>query len=294
VRYACIRAHENAFPVTLMCRVLQVSRSGFYAWKRRPPSVHTRKEDELRAQVHAAYEASKRNYGSPRVHRALRADGVRTSRKRVERLMREEGLRAKQRRRYVVTTDSRFTQAPAPNVLARRFAPEEVAATNRVWVADITYVPTPEGWLYLAVLLDLASRIVVGWSMSESLNSALASDALDMALQRRRPDRGLLHHSDQGVQYACTAYQELLAHHGICPSMSRRGNCWDNAVAESFFATLERELIDDARWLTRDHARAAVFVFIEAWYNRQRLHSSLDYLSPTKYEEQLQLKQSAA
>jgi transposase InsO family protein len=228
------------------------------------------------------------------VHRDLRDQGLRTSRKRVERLMREEGLRAKRRRPYVITTDSRHTHAAAPNVLARRFAPEEIAATDRVWVADITYVPTRAGWLYLAVILDLASRLVVGWSMSDSLNSALAENALHMALQRRRPQRGLIHHSDRGVQYACEAYQQQLAYHGMCPSMSRQGNCWDNAVAESFFATLERELIDDAIWHSREAARAAVFRFIEIWYNRQRLHSSLDYVSPAKYEEQLLLKQSAA
>jgi putative transposase len=277
-----------------MCRVLQVSRSAYYAWKRRPPSARARRDRELRVQVRAAHAASNRNYGSPRVHRALRETGVRTSRKRIERLMREEGLRARQRRRYVITTDSQHDEAPAPNVLARRFAPEEIASINRVWVADITYLPTREGWLYLAIILDLASRMVVGWSMSDSLNSALTEQALEMALQRRRPRRGLIHHSDRGVQYACRAYQQLLAYHGICPSMSRQGNCWDNAVAESFFATLERELIDDAQWRSRQQARAAVFGFIEIWYNRQRLHSSLDYVSPVKYEQQLMLKQSAA
>jgi putative transposase len=277
-----------------MCRVLEVGRSGYYTWKRRPPSARAVRDNELRAHVRAVHAASERRYGSPRVHRGLRDQGLRTSRKRVERLMREEGLRAKRRRPYVITTNSRHTHAAAPNVLARRFAPEELTAPNRVWVADLTYVPTREGWLYLAVILDLASRRVVGWSMSDSLNTTLAVDALDMALQHRRPERGLIHHSDRGVQYACEAYQQLLAYHGICPSMSRQGNCWDNAVAESFFATLERELIDDAHWRSRADARAAVFSFIEIWYNRQRLHSSLDYVSPVKYEAQLMLKQSAA
>jgi putative transposase len=294
VRYACIRAHEGEFEIALMCRVLQVSRSGFYAWKKRPASRRAHKDEEILAVVQSVHEESQERYGSPRVHRELRNQGVRTSRKRVARLMRRQGLRGRPRRKFCRTTDSNHAQPIAPNLLERQFAPESVADTDRVWVADITYLPTREGWFYLAVILDLASRSVVGWSMANSLSASLALNALDMAIQRRRPVPGLVHHSDRGVQYACQEYRETLASHGIRPSMSRKGDCWDNAVAESFFATLERELIDDADWHTRRQASADVFSFIEVWYNRQRLHSSLDYQAPAEYEHRLQLTRSAA
>jgi putative transposase len=286
VRYACIRAHEGEFEILLMCRVLEVSRSGFYAWKSRPASRHHQRDNELRRWVRRAHEESQRRYGSPRIHRALRAQEVRTSRTRVARLMREDGLRGKQRRKFRRTTDSRHTEPIAPNLLARQFAPQ-TAAPDRVWVADITYLPTREGWLYLAVALDLATRLVVGWSMATTLSASLPLQALEMAVQRRRPPRGLVHHSDRGVQYACLEYRETLASHGMVRSMSRKGDCWDNAVAESFFATLERELIDHADWRTRQEAITAVFSFIEIWYNRKRLHSSLDYQAPAAYELQL-------
>lgn len=294
MKYACIKANEPDFEITLMCRVLGVSRSGFYTWKSRALSPRAESDRQLKLHVRLVHQESRGRYGSPRVHRALKARGITTSRKRVERLMREEALRAKQPRRFCVTTNSDHAYAVAPNVLDRRFAPETVPGTDHVWVADITYVPTREGWLYLAVVLDLASRLVVGWAMSKSLSSTIATDALDMAVQRRRPAAGLLHHSDRGVQYTSAEYRDLQSAHSMSTSMSRRGDCWDNAVAESFFATLERELIDDADWRTRAQATSDLFYFIEVWYNRNRLHSSLGYLTPEAFEQQLQIKQTAA
>ena len=277
-----------------MCRVLGVSRSGFYAWINRPLSERAQEDQRLLVHVRVAHERSRGTYGSPRVHQDLLEQGEQTSEKRVARLMREDGLQAKQPRRFRMTTNSQHLYPVADNVLDRQFAPEQAAEPDRVWVADITNVPTREGWLYLAVVLDLATRLVVGWSMCTSLDRSLVLRALRMALERRQPKPGLLHHSDRGVQYACEEHRALLAAHGIVASMSRKGNCWDNAVAESFFTTLERELIDDADWHTRDQARNDIFDYIEIWYNRQRRHSSLGYLSPARYEEQLRLKPSAA
>lgn len=289
MKYAVIEAHRGEYAVSLMCRVLQVSRSGFYEWMKRDPSEGSTEEQRLRVEIRSIHRRSGRSYGSPRVHRALRKRGILCSRKRVERLMREDGLRAKSKRRFRGTTDSNHSRPVAPNHLERRFGVDEVEGVNRVWVSDITYLPTRAGWLYLAVVLDLASRRVVGWAMRDSLHSTLATDALTMALWNRRPARGLMHHSDRGVQYASEAYQSVLHQHGMICSMSRKGNCWDNAVAESFFATLEWELIQESDWHTHDEARRAVFDYIEVWYNRQRLHSSLDYRSPAEYEHQLAL-----
>ncbi len=293
MKYSAVQACCSQFPVALMCRVLDVSRSGFYAAARRATSARAKRDEELRAQIRAVYHHSRRTYGSPRVHAELREQGERCGRKRVARLMRQAGLRVKVRRQLrPQTTDSKHSHRVAPNTLARRFAVKEVDGINRVWAGDITYVPTREGWLYLAVILDLASRRVVGWSMKRTLDGSLAIDALRMTLEARCPSNGLLHHSDRGVQYAALAYQELLARHQIAPSMSRRANCYDNAVVESFFATLEWELIERSDWATRDSARVAIFDYIECWYNRQRRHSSLGYLSPVKYEEKL-LSQAA-
>jgi putative transposase len=294
VKYAVIQAHREEFSVSLMCRVLQVSRSGYYDWVKRRPSERTPEEQRLRIEIRSIHRRSGRTYGSPRVHRHLRAQGIRCSRKRVARLMRQEEIRAKKKRRFRVTTDSNHSHPVAPNLLKRRFGVAEVKGLDQVWVSDITYVPTREGWLYLAVVLDLASRRVVGWAMRATLEAELATDALTMALWRRKPGAGLLHHSDRGVQYASTAYQEILAQHEITCSMSRKGDCWDNAVAESFFATLEWELIEDSDWHTREEARRAIFDYIEVWYNRQRLHSSLGYMSPAEYEDQLVLTPRAA
>ena len=278
----------------LMCRVLSVSPSGFYAAQRRVPSSRARRDEALRLKVRAAHTRSRRRYGAPRVHAELQAQGEQVGKKRVARLMREDGLVARRRRRFVRTTDSRHNHPIAPNLLDRQFGVEQVAGPNRVWVSDLTYVPTREGWLYLATVLDLASRRVVGWAMRETLEAELALAALRMALADRRPAPGLVHHSDRGSQYACSDYRALLDAHGLVASMSKKADCWDNAVAESFFASLETELILESDWLTRDAARQAIFEYIEAWYNRERRHSSLGYRSPVHYEAEVLTSRMAA
>ena len=294
MKYACIRAHREEYEFVLMCRVLQVSRSGYYAWARRGPTECEREDPRLRTYIRSIHHRSRQTYGSPRVYQELKADGVSCGKHRVARLMREEALVARPKRRARGTTNSRHTHEVATNELDRRFSVETHPVPDRVWVSDITYVPTREGWLYLAVVLDLASRRVVGWSMRSTLEAELATDALQMALWRRRPGVGLLHHSDRGVQYAAEAYQQILTQHGIRCSMSRKGNCWDNAVAESFFATLEWELIERSDWHTREEARRAIFDYIEVWYNRQRRHSSLGYRSPAEHEDWIALTARAA
>jgi putative transposase len=281
VRFAFIATEKACYPVALMCRVLKVSRAGYYAWCKRPASQHTQEDQRLGLQVAAIYRESRGRYGSPRVHAELRERGQRTGRKRVARLMQTAGLRAREHRRFRCTTDSRHGMAIKQNLLERRFT---VPTPNRGWVTDITYVWTLQGWLYLAVILDLFSRRVVGWSLSERLERGIALDALKMALQDRQPPQGLLHHSDRGSQYASHEYQQLLAVHGIQSSMSRKGNCWDNAVAESFFATLKIELVYQSRWSTRTQARSELFEYIELFYNRQRRHSALGYLCPNEFE----------
>ena len=227
---------------------------------------------------------SRRTYGSPRMHVELEALGHACSENRVAQLMRADGLRAKRVRSFVVTTDSTHASPIAPNALAREFAVTTLPRCNQVWSSDITYIATREGWLYLAIVLDLRSRRVVGWAMRHTLEWELARDALTMALGQRQPGAGLLHHSDRGVQYACDGYRALLSDHAIAASMSRRGNCWDNADSESFFATLKTELVRDADWAPREEARCALFWYIEMWYNRRRRHSSLGYLSPLEFE----------
>jgi len=291
VRFAFIAVEKAAFPVRALCRVLGVSRAGFYAWQERAPSSHAQADERLGLEVAAIHAESRQRYGSPRVHAELRGRGHRTSRKRVARLMRHRGLAGRRRRRWRTTTDSRHPFPVASNVLARQFGQ---AAPDRAWVTDITYIPTGEGWLYLAVILDLCSRFAVGWAMSERITRKLTLDALDMALVRRRPRHGLLHHSDRGSQYASGDYQNALGAKGIICSMSRRGNCWDNAVAESFFATVKVELVHDATWQTRAAARLALFEYIEVFYNGQRRHSSLGYLSPRAFEQQRFQQRSAA
>jgi transposase InsO family protein len=291
VRFAFIAAEKASFPVRVVCRVLNVSRAGFYAWQARAPSGHAQADARLGVEIAAIYAESRQRYGSPRVHAELRDRGHRTSRKRVARLMRHHQLASRRRRRFRATTDSRHPFPVAPNVLARQFAQ---GAPDRAWVTDITYMPTDEGWLYLAVILDLCSRVVVGWAMSARITRELTLDALDMALVQRRPGHGLLHHSDRGSQYASGDYQQALAAAGIVCSMSRRGNCWDNAVAESFFATVKVELAHDARWETRAAARTALFEYIEVFYNGQRRHSSLGYLSPRAFERQRTQQRAAA
>ncbi len=278
-----MQRHRREFPLGLMCRVLAVSRSGYYAWARRPPSRRTHTDQQLSTAIGAVHAASRRTYGSPRVQAELVAHGWRCGRHRVARLMRAAGLTGHRRRRWRVTTDSRHGHPVAANTLARQFA---VARLDQVWVADLTYVPTDEGWLYLAVVLDLASRRVVGWAMAPRLTRPLALAALEMALRQRRPAGGLLHHSDRGSQYASADYQARLARHGLQVSMSRPGDVWDNAMAESFFATLKTELVHQRHFRTRHEARAELFEYIEIWYNRRRRHSALGYLSPAAYEQQ--------
>ena len=292
MRYACIQHHTGAYTVALMCRVLRVSRAGYYAWRRRPPSARSRANLQLLVAIRAVHQQSRSRYGSPRVTRELQAQGYRCSEPRVARLMRAAGVQAKRRRRFRVTTDSRHGEPVAPNRLQRRFAVPLIGGVNRVWASDITYIPTREGWLYLAVVLDLASRRVIGWALRHTLERRLTLDALQMALAHRQPAPGVLHHADRGSQYACGDYQALLTAQGMISSMSRKGDCWDNAVVESFFATFKTELVDDADWDTREKARTAIFEYIEGWYNRERRHSSLGYRSPVQYEVE-QFRQAA-
>lgn len=289
MRCAVIARHRDEFPVRLMCRMLDVSVAGFYAYLRRPLSWRRVLDEVLMAHVRIAFAASHETYGAPRVLQELQAEGLPTSQKRVARLMREAGLQARPRRvRRLVTTDSNHAEPIAPNRLARQFAATEVGL-NRVWLGDITYLPTREGPLYLAVVLDLSSRRCVGWAMRDTLEVDVVLSALRMAREERRPAPGLLFHSDRGSQYASGAYRAELAAHGMQASMSRKGNCYDNAVAESFFSTLEFELVMTADWPTRDAARTAVFEYLATWYNPKRRHSTLGYLSPVAYEEQLQV-----
>jgi putative transposase len=296
VKFAFIAEHAAEYPVKTMCRVLEVSRAGYYVWKGRAGVARqSRGELKLRVHVRAVFRKSRGTYGSPRVHRDLRDEGVRVSRKRVERVMREEGLCARPRRRFRgVTTDSAHSHRIAENLLEREFSVEARAEVDQVWVGDITYLPTRAGWLYLAVVLDLKSRRVVGHALGTTMETDLPLRALQQALWRRRPGPGLIHHSDRGVQYASDAYREVLDRHEIQASMSRKGNCWDNAVAESFFATLEWELVERSDWQTHGDVERAVAEYIDRWYNTQRRHSSLGYLSPAAYEAGLALTPRAA
>jgi transposase InsO family protein len=287
MRFAFIQAHAGIWHVRTMCRVLEVSKAGYYAWRARPLCARRRADQALTTQLRVLHHRFKRRYGSPRLLPELHALGHQCGKHRVARLMREAGLRAKSARRFRVTTQSGHRQPVARNLLARRFDVDRHRRPNQAWAADITYLPTREGWLYLAVVLDLASRRVIGWSLRARLDQELTLIALRMALTRRQTARGGLHHSDRGVQYASSAYQQLLTQAGFTPSMSRVGDCWDNAVVESFFATLTKELLVDSDFHTRNDASRAVFEFIEIWYNRQRRHSSLGYRTPIQYEEQV-------
>jgi transposase InsO family protein len=284
VKFALIDAEKANFPVALMCSELGVSRSGYYAWRTRPLSARMNEDVELGKRVLELHLASHRRYGSPRVHKALAAEGLHVGRKRVVRLMREHELVARKKRRFVRTTDSRHELPLARNVLKRRF---EQPKPNQAWAGDITYLATAEGWLYLAVIIDLYSRRVVGWATSDSLERKVCLDALQAALRTRQPQPGLLHHTDRGTQYASVDYRELLAQHGIVCSMSRRANCWDNACVESFFSTLKTELVGARIFETRAQATLAIFEYIEGFYNRERLHSSIGYCSPADFEDRL-------
>lgn len=281
MKFRFIRAHAAQCRVKLMCAALDVSRSGYYAWRRRQPSARELANRQLLAEIQAVYQASRQVYGYRRVHQALLAAQIVCSRNRVARLMRQAGLRAKRYRRYRVTTHSRHRRPVAPNHLARRFT---ATMPNEKWVSDITYVRTHQGWLYLAVVLDLFSRYVVGWAMEPYLNDRLTLKALRMALARRRPPAGLLHHSDRGSQYASRDYRALLLDQQALASMSRTGNVYDNAPMESFFATLKTELIHQRTYPSRQQAKTDIFEYIEVFYNRQRLHSTLNYRSPAEHE----------
>ncbi len=272
MRFRFVEDHRDEFPVRVACRVLGVSASGYYAWRARPECARTTANRELLAEVRRLHERHRGRYGCPRIHAALRARGFVASRGRVERLMRRHGIRGVAARRFrPVTTDSRHALPVAPDLLGQAF---EAPAPNRVWLADITYIPTGEGWLYLAAVLDLATRQVVGWAMRDHLRTELASSALPMAIQRRRPAAGLVHHSDRGSQYAAEAYRELLEGAGMRRSMSRKGCCHDNAPMESFFHTLKVELVHRARFETREEARRELFAYIEGYYSRPSRRTS--------------------
>jgi transposase InsO family protein len=279
MRYRFIDEHRTTWPIEVQCRVLEVSRSGYYAWRRRPQSRATRRRVELTDRIREIHGRKHHdNYGAPRVHRELLAQGCACNRKTVEKLMGQAGIRARTCPRFrVTTTDSRHALPIAPNRLARQFQPN---ARHQAWTMDITYIPTDEGWLYLALVEDLYSRKIVGWAMSERIDSELVAAALNMALEQERPGAGLLTHSDRGVQYASDRFQTLLAQHGIVCSMSRKANCWDNAPTESLIATLKKELVHHERYATRDSARRSLFEYIEVFYNRRRRHSALAYQTP--------------
>lgn len=275
MKFAFVDAERASWPVGVMCRVLGVTRSGFYAWKARPESRRARRDLELGVLVRAAHDRSRTIYGSPRVHAALRRQGVRTSRKRVARLMREQGLQGRFRRRFTSTTDGKHDRPVAENLLNRDFS---AAKPNERWVTDVTYLRVPSGFIYLASVLDLYSRALVGWALGESNDRHLALRALDAAVRRRRPGVGLLHHSDRGSPYASDDYQTRLDTLGITCSMSRSGSCLDNAAMESWHATLKKELGEDFDGI--EHAKRALFDYIEAFYNGERLHSKLGYQTP--------------
>jgi transposase InsO family protein len=282
VKYAFIKEHLPSFPVDAACHVLMVSRSGYYAWRDRRPSPRTQRRRELAASIRLIHEDNRRVYGSPRVHQALASRGEPVCVNTVAKIMKNDGIRARTKRKHTPrTTDSRHGQPVAENVLNREF---DAARPNGKWATDITYIPTDEGWLYLAAVIDLCSRKVVGWSMAPHMKSGLAGDALKMAIARRQPGQGLLHHSDRGVQYASDHYQQLIASHGMTVSMSGKGDCWDNACAESFWATLKSELVHHEHYQTHEQARASIFEYIEVFYNRKRLHSSIGYMSPEAFE----------
>ena len=278
-----IEAHREQWPVRLMCDVLEVSSAGYYAWRDRPVSTQQQRRDVLAVNIQAIHLEVKARYGSPRMHPELLARGQNCCVNTVAKLMRERGIAAKTSRKFRMTTDSNHSLPVADNLLDRQFDPP---AANEAWVADITYIWTWEGWLYLAVVEDLYARMIVGWSMAERMTSRLVVDALAMAVQRRLPGAGLLTHSDRGSQYASEHYQRLLEQHGISCSMSRRANCWDNAPMESFFASLKKELTHHEDYETRAEARASIVEYIEVFYNRRRLHSTLGYKSPVEFERQ--------
>ena len=282
MKYACIERRRHHYPVRLMCRLLRVSASGYYAWRCRPESARSKSDRDLREEIRRVHEESKGVYGSPRVHAELVAQGICVGRHRVARLMRLERLKGCPKKRFRITTDRHPDHAVAKNLLKQDFAAN---GPNQIWGSDITYISTREGWLYLAVVMDLYSRRIVGWSMSPWLGRRIVLDALRMAVASRRPTGVLIHHSDRGSQYTSDDYRKELARHGITCSMSSTGNCYDNAVVESFFGVLKRERVNRVRYQTRDEARADLFEYIEVFYNRKRRHGYLGNVSPADFEE---------
>ncbi|MGD8420600.1 MAG: IS3 family transposase [Gammaproteobacteria bacterium] len=281
MKYAFISAHRSGHAVKRMCRVLSVSTSGYYDWVRRPESRRQQSDRYLLGHIRRIHTRSRQHYGILKCWRQLKREGIDCGRDRVARLRREHGVYSKRRRRYVVTTRSKHRHWIAPNRLQRDFTSR---CPNAVWVGDVTFIHTRCGWLYLAVLLDLYSRKVVGWSMRHRNDGQLVKDCLEMAIQQRRPPPGLIHHSDQGSSYAMQSYRKVLAERGMLSSMSRKRDCWDNAVAESFFSNVKNELTYWRIFADHDEARAAIFEYIEVFYNRQRLHQTLNYVSPEEYE----------
>ena len=282
MRFAFIDAEKAVYPVRILCRVMQVGHSGFYAWQRRAPSARAQADQVLEGQIDRAFRGSRGTYGSPRIRAQLNAEGAKVSKRRVARLMRRRGLCGLRKARFTRTTDSRHKLPIAPNLLGRDFT---ATAPNRVWVTDVTFIWTLQGWLYLAAILDLFSRRVVGWAMSANNDEGLVLGALKMALHTRRPARGLIHHSDRGSVYCGTDYLAVLKAHGVERSMSRKGDCWDNAVAESFFGTLKQEMLFRRELEPRLATQTAIFEYLETYYNPKRRHSTLGFLSPVDFEE---------
>lgn len=282
MRYRFIEEQKATHAVGRLCRVLEVSRSGYYDWQGRLPSQRSQTNAKLLSRIRESHHRSRATYGVRRIHAELHAEGLKSGKKRIARLMRAEGLKAKRPKRFKATTDSRHALPVAANHLGRQF---QVHQPNTHWASDITYIPTQEGWLYVAIILDLYSRRVVGWAMQSRMTVELVQNALEMALSQRCVETGLLLHSDRGSQYAATDYQALLNAHGILCSMSRKGNCWDNAVAESFFRTLKTELVYHQRYTTRAQAKQSIFEYIEVFYNRLRRHSHLNYQTPAEFEK---------
>jgi len=290
MRYRFIEEHQGQFRMSVLLRMMGIGASAFYGWQKRPVSQRAQQKELLVAHICELFHQSQSRYGSPRIHRDLQALGIRCSQKRVARLMKEQNLVVRKPRKFVATTDSGHAFPVAQNLLNRKYQVDAVAGLNQVWAGDITYVPTAQGWLYMAVVLDLKSRKVIGWSMKNSLEQTLVHEALQMAIGQRfsaEIAEPLVFHSDRGSQYAAHAYQELLKEQGIVCSMSRRGDCWDNAPVESFFATLKKEEVHRENYVTHQQAKASLFYYIEVFYNRKRRHSALGYISPHDYEQSM-------
>lgn len=282
MKFGFIRTHCDEFSVVKLCQFMGVSRSGYYDWLHRKPSARAQANERLLEQIKRLHQQTRERYGALKCWHALLKQGFACGKNRVARLRALHGIYAKRRRRFVVTTRSKWTRKAAPNRLSRQFA---MSQPNQAWVGDVTFIPTRQGWLYLSVLLDLYSRKVVGWGMSNQNDGQLLSDCLAMALEQRKPPSGLIHHSDRGSNYTAKAFQQQLAEHGMIASMSRKGDCWDNAVAESFFSTLKNELTHEHNFNNQQIARAAIFEYIEIFYNRQRLHQTLNYQTPDEFEQ---------